>query len=105
MDVIIHTIRLQPGVDPTQFETWVREVDYASCPQLPSVVTFDVHRVTADPSAAVHFVEIIGVRDRKSFAQDMETAVFHGLATDFERLATVVGELAGERIEPGYAAG
>lgn len=104
MDVIIHTIRLQPGVDPAQFERWVREVDYARCPQLPSIATFSVHRITANPSAAAHFVEVIGVRDRESFAKDMETEAFRGLVADFERLATVVQEVIGERIEPGYAA-
>ena len=104
MDVIVHTIRLHSGVDPAQFESWVRDVDYASCPQLPSVVTFSVHRLTTDPAAAMHFVEVIGVRDRKAFAEDMRTEVFRGLVAGFDRLATVVDELAGERIEPGYAA-
>ncbi|MGH3417272.1 MAG: RedY protein [Actinocrinis sp.] len=103
MDVIVHRIRLRPGVSRDRFETWVRERDYAACAELPSVVSFSVQRVAADPAGPAHYFEIIAVRDREQFGRDMESAVFAALAEAFERMAVVVDECAGTRIEPGYA--
>jgi hypothetical protein len=104
VDIIVHRIRLRPGVAPEQFETWVRERDYVACPELASVVSFSVQRVTTDTTAPVHYFEVITVRDRELFARDMKSAVFGQLVDAFERMAVVVDECAGERIEPGYAA-
>ena len=104
MDVIIHRIQLRPAVDPEGFETWVRECDYVACRELPSVVSFNVQRVTTDSTAPVHYFEIIAVHDREQFARDMKSELFATLVDAFEQMAIVVDELAGERIEPGYRA-
>ncbi|HXR72250.1 hypothetical protein [Actinocrinis sp.] len=104
MNVIIHRIQLRPGVDPAGFETWVRECDYVACRELSSIVSFNVQRVTTDPTAPVHYFEIIAVRDREQFARDMKSALFATLVDAFEQMAIVVDELSGERIEPGYRA-
>ncbi|MET9416212.1 RedY protein [Streptomyces klenkii] len=104
MDLIVHRIRLRPGVTPGRFETWVRETDYATCPELPSVLSFSVQRVSGDPSAPVHFFEVIGVRSRAEFERDTTGGAFARLVADFEKMAEVVDELAGVRVEPGYRA-
>lgn len=104
MEVIIHRIRLHDGVDPGLFESWVRAVDYAACPKLPSVVSFSVHRVCAEPTAPVHFFEIIGVSSREAFQADMATAIFESLEAGFAEMASVVDELGGERVGTGYHA-
>lgn len=103
MDVIVHRIRLNPGVDPARFEAWVREVDYATCPELPSVTAFSVQR--AEAAAPFLFFEVIHVTSREDFERDMKSAAFGRLVADFEQLASVVEELSGERVEPGYTAG
>lgn len=104
MDVIIHRIRLHQGVDPARFESWVRNVDYATCPRLPSVTRFSVQRAATGASAPFHYFEIIEVTAREDFERDAGTPTFQRLVDDFERMAAVVDELAGERVEPGYAA-
>jgi hypothetical protein len=104
MIVIVHRIRLHEGVDPAGFETWVRETDYATCPQLPSVVSFSVQRVSSDADAPFHYFEVIGVSSRAEFKRDMEGGSFRGLVAEFEKMATVVDELVGDRVEPGYLA-
>ncbi|MET9860328.1 RedY protein [Streptomyces smyrnaeus] len=104
MNVIVHRIRLRDGVDPAAFERWVRETDYATCPLLPSVLSFTVQRVTDDSSTQFDYFEVISVRSRAEFRRDMEGDTFQGLAAEFEKLATVVDELVGERVEPGYPA-
>lgn len=104
MKVVIHRIRLHADTDPARFEKWVREVDYATCPELPSVVAFSVHRVSAEPDAEFHYTEIISVTGTEEFERDMQTAAFHGLEAEFDTMATVVDEISGTRIGSGYSA-
>lgn len=101
METIVHRIRLLPGTDPASFETWVRDVDYAACPQLSSVVAFTVHRAGSDPGA---YFEIITVHSRTAFEADTRTEAFQCLVADFDTMATVVDEIAGTRIGSGYHA-
>ncbi|WP_030380549.1 MULTISPECIES: RedY protein [unclassified Streptomyces] len=118
MTVIIHRIQLLDGVAPERFEAWVRDVDYAACPELPSVLAFGVQRVADAPAEATggpahsprsphspYYFEIIEVSSREEFARDMESARFRRLEADFGHLAKVVDEVTGERIGDGYRAG
>ncbi|MGW7270152.1 RedY protein [Streptomyces sp. NPDC054864] len=102
MEYIVHRIKLRPGVDPQHFEDWVRETDYATCPALPSVVTFSVQRASRDPEAPFHYFEIVGVTGRDAFERDMKLDAFHGLEEAFGAMAVVVDETVGERIGAGY---
>ncbi|MBA5221207.1 RedY protein [Streptomyces griseoaurantiacus] len=111
MTVLIHRIQLLDSVEPERFERWVREVDYAACPELPSVLAFGVHRVDATPDTGAggrpypaHYFEIIEVSSPEDFARDMDSARFRRLEADFGRMAKVVEEVAGERIGEGYRA-
>lgn len=110
MAIIVHRIRLRDGVEPARFEAWVRNVDYAACPELPSVVAFSVQRVLqgaeAEPGVAaggpIHYFELIEVSSREAFERDMQTEPFRRLTTDFDEMASVIDEVVGERVEPGY---
>lgn len=102
MEIIVHRIRLHADVDPARFESWVRDVDYATCPELPSVTAFSVQR--ADTEAPFQYFEIIQVTGREDFERDMKTAAFRRLEGDFEQMASVVEEFAGERLGSGYTA-
>ncbi|MGW0705626.1 RedY protein [Streptomyces sp. NPDC002643] len=104
MYYIVHRIRLRDIAERERFESWVRDVDYSACSQLPSVRTFSVQRVSTEPDSPVHYFEIIGVTDRESFETDMSGEVFHALETEFDKMAEVIDELAGERMGPGYVA-
>ncbi|NKZ06721.1 RedY protein [Actinomadura latina] len=101
MEIIIHTIRLHPGTDPAGFEAWVRDVDYATCPDLPSVLAFDVLRAPGEDAG--RYVEVIRVSGTAEFERDMRTPAFQRLVTAFSKMAAVTDELTGERLEPGYA--
>lgn len=116
MTIIIHRIRLHDGVAPVRFETWVRDVDYATCPELPSVVSFSVQRVV-EPAArkhtgaeeaagdeTFHYVETIEVTSLEDFEHDMQSPPFRKLVSDFDQMARVVAETMGERIGDGYRA-
>lgn len=99
MTVLVHRIQLRPDVAPERFERWVREVDYASCPLLPSVLAFSVHRVAGRAS---EYFEVITVDSLASFERDVTGPVFAELERGFAELATVLDELVGERIAHGY---
>lgn len=102
MITIVHRIRLKPGASPDSFERWVRESDYATCPRLPSLISFGVQRVTTDPEAPFHYFEIIQVDSLEAFETDMGTPQFGALVEAFDGMAEVVDEIQGERVEPGY---
>ncbi|RKS79665.1 REDY-like protein HapK [Actinomadura pelletieri DSM 43383] len=101
MEIIVHAIRLHPGTDPAEFEAWVRNVDYATCPELPSVLAFDVLRVSGEDAG--RYAEVIRVSSVPEFERDMRTEAFQRLVADFSKMAAVIDETAGERLEPGYA--
>lgn len=103
MVTIVDTIRLKPGVDPERFERWVRETDYASCPELPSIIGFAVTRVDGEVGPGVHYFEVIQVESAAAFEADMASATFQRLVAEFSEMAEVVATLSGPRIEPGYA--
>lgn len=102
MQTIVHRIRLLPGVAPARFEGWVRESDYATCPQLASLYSFSVSRVSSDPDAAFHYIEVIQVDSMSAFEVDMATPAFGALVAAFSQMAEVVDEVSGTRIDPGH---
>ncbi|MBU2711771.1 RedY protein [Zooshikella harenae] len=104
MDTIIHKIRLLDINKATDFEHWVETTDYATCPDLPSVLQFDVHRVSQAPDASYHYVEIIKVTNHTDFNNDMSTDVFAGLVSRFTSMAEVVEEVSGIQLGLGYRA-
>lgn len=102
MITIIHKIRLKPGIDGERFERWVREVDYAACPNIPSAHGFAVHRVSTARDAPYHYFEVIRIADAAAFERDMATPHFQRLVAYFDEMAEVVEEIRGDKIEPGY---
>ncbi|WP_027708640.1 RedY protein [Zooshikella ganghwensis] len=104
MDTIIHKIRLLDINKASDFERWVETTDYATCPDLPSVLQFDVHRVSQAPDASYHYVEIIKVTSHADFSNDMNTDVFAGLVSRFTSMAEVIEEVSGVQLGLGYRA-
>lgn len=104
MKIIVHRIRLRDGVDPDVFEEWIRRTDYEACRQLPGIVSFSVQRMaeTSVEGSGRDYFEVIAVTGGPDFDRDMSTETFRRLAEEFDVMAEVVEEWAGERIEPGY---
>jgi hypothetical protein len=102
MITIVHKIRLHRGASADAFEAWVREHDYATCPDLASLVAFQVHRVSRAPDAPFHYFEVITITSREAFERDMATPAFAKLVARFETMASVTEELTGDAIPPGF---
>jgi hypothetical protein len=67
---------LKPGVDPAEYEKWVREKDYAFTRTHPNFVSYVVHRVNppvegAMPEAGWRYVERIEVKDAEQHRRDL----------------------------------
>jgi hypothetical protein len=100
MVIIIDKIRLLDPKHEADFVRWVQEVDYATCPDLPSVLRFEVMR--AGEGAGCDFVEIIHVESQAAFERDMQTPAFAGLVARFSQMASVTETITSVLLPPGY---
>jgi hypothetical protein len=70
--------RLQPRVDPADYERWVREVDYPGAQQLPSLVSYRVYPIKGpclgDSPALFDsdYVEIAIITSMADYLRDLE---------------------------------
>lgn len=100
MPVLIDRIRLKSFEQRDAFIQWVREVDYATCQDLPSVQRF---RVFACPGGdGLDFFEIVEVSSREAFEADTRSALFQSLHARFVELAELGEQFSGDMLEPGY---
>jgi hypothetical protein len=66
---------LKPGVDPAEYEQWVRERDYVLVRTLPNYVSYQVHRIAGPiagaPDAGWQYIERIEVRSLEQHDRDL----------------------------------
>ena len=66
---------LKPGVNPADYERWVREYDYRVARTLPSIISYRAHRITGPITGAEgagwNYIERIEVRDVEQYQKDL----------------------------------
>ena len=66
---------LKPGVDPEDYERWVRERDYGYTSANPNFISYRVHRIEGPiagvPDARWQYVERIEVRSLEQHQKDL----------------------------------
>lgn len=66
---------LKAGVDPAEYEAWVRERDYALVRTLPNYVSYKVHRIRKPVAGAEdsgwQYIERIEVRSLEQHDRDL----------------------------------
>ena len=66
---------LKPGVEPEDYERWLREYDYRVAKTLPSIVSYRTHRIEGSingaEAAGWNYIERIEVRDKEQYAKDL----------------------------------
>ena len=66
---------LKPGVEPADYERWLREYDYRVARTLPSIVSYRTHRIEGPingaEAAGWNYIERIEVRDQEQYAKDL----------------------------------
>jgi len=78
--LISHEISLHAGVDPEEFERFVQEQDYPTCPAFRSLLAFTV---VGDAEVPGLYREFILVTDAEAFARDMDSKEFRRLEEKF----------------------
>lgn len=67
--------RLRDGVDGTEYERWVREVDYPKARAIPSVISYEVVRIDGplrDAGVDFDYLEVVEVTDLASYRADLD---------------------------------
>ena len=65
---------LRPGVDPAEYERWVRERDYALVATLPNYISYRVHRIAGPVQGAAAewmYIERIEVKSLEQHDRDL----------------------------------
>lgn len=75
MTIVVFVLAsLRPGVDPDEYERYVREVDYPTSVKLTSIVSYRTHRLFEAPPIAGgpwQYVERIEITDRAAYEHDL----------------------------------
>ncbi|MBI4589713.1 MAG: hypothetical protein HY725_12820 [Candidatus Rokubacteria bacterium] len=70
---------LKPGVNPADYERWLREYDYKVAKTLPSIISYRTHRITGPITGAEgagwNYIERIEVRDVEQYQKDLASPV------------------------------
>ena len=104
MSVVFWFSRLQPGVDPAEYEKWVREVDYVAAKQIASLIRYRVHRINGpclgDTAAPYDYVEIAEVTDIDDYRRDLEQhPAAHAIGAEIGKYVQSVGNAWGVPLE------
>jgi hypothetical protein len=77
---------LKPGVDPAEYERWVRERDYVFTRSNPNFISYVVHRIGGPiqgaPDAGWQYVERIEVKDLAQHQKDLASAAGKALVDE-----------------------
>ncbi len=76
MPVVFWFSRLQPGVNPADYEQWVREVDYVRAREIPSLVNYRVHRINGpclgETNLDYDYIEVAEITSLDDYRRDIE---------------------------------
>lgn len=75
--------RLHVSADPTEYERWVREVDYPVARALPAITSYEVYRLDGplrEGAVPYDYIEVVEVTDLDDYRADLG-----GLPAEFSR--------------------
>jgi len=94
---------LKDGVEPAQYESWIRRVDYPVARAQPSIKSYVVTRLagllTGEGEPPYQYLEVIEITDLEAYREGLHTAEMEQLLQEW---STYVGEsvaVHGEVIE------
>ena len=94
MPTVVWYSRLQPGVDPANYERWVEQVDYVGARKIPSILSYRVFRMQGPcigerKAPDYDYIEVVEVTDMRSYLNDLD---------DHPAAQTIIAEI-GEYVE------
>lgn len=91
--------RLLPGVDPADYEEWIRRTDYPIARASPAILSYDVTRIdgTLDGTGApsIAYLEVIEVTDIEEYRAVGSTPEFVALLAEWATFVELAEALHG----------
>lgn len=75
MPTVFFLNRLKEGVDPADYERWLREVDYPIASSIPSILSYRTHRISGlyrQAHVAYDYIEVVEVTDIDEYRRDLD---------------------------------
>ncbi|MEJ2558633.1 MAG: hypothetical protein P8186_20940 [Anaerolineae bacterium] len=75
MPTVFFLARLREGVDPADYEKWVREFDYPTGESIPSIISYKTHRLVGPyrkAEVSYDYIEVVEVTDIDDYTRDLE---------------------------------
>ena len=96
MTLVLWFSRLQPGVEPEEYEAFVREVDYPATKRIPSITQYRSIRIqgpaVGDAELSFDFIDMAEITDIEAYRRDLEehpaVQEVHG---QFEKFVSSIG--------------
>lgn len=104
MPTVFWFSRLQPGIDPKDYERWVREVDYQQAKNIPSLISYRVYRAEGpclgDEAMPYDYIEVAEVTDLDDYRRDIaEHPAAQVIVAEIGRYVQSAGNVWGVRLE------
>lgn len=95
---------LRDGIDPAEYEEWIRSVDYPIARRQSSIQRYEVTRLqgmlSGDEQPAFHYLEVIDITDIDAYRRGMEgNQEFEQLLADWSRFVGESIAVYGENID------
>ena len=75
MPTVIFLTRLREGVEPSEYEDWLRNFDYPTAQSIPSIISYRTHRIVRPFTAAdahYDYFEVVEVTDIDDYKRDLD---------------------------------
>jgi len=106
MPVVFWMTRLKRGVQPEDYERWLKDFDYANAPKLETIVSYRAYRVDQPFSQGeklFDYLEVIEVTDLEKYRRDLEeNPAAKAIAEGWGGFLDLVGSLQAEFLPPGF---
>ena len=97
--------KLREGIDPADYERFVREVDYPFARRLPTIRSYIVTRLDGlfdGGEAPYHYLEVVEITDLEAYRKSLDPSGNPEVQRFFDEWSSLVGEslaVYGEVIE------
>lgn len=95
--------KLRPGVDPADYEAWIRRIDYPVARSSPAILSYDVTRIQGtldgEGTPSVNYLEVIEVTDIDEYRAAGTTPEFVKLLEEWATYVELDEALHGAIIE------